>query len=145
MSSISSVTSSFQHKPDPAEFFKKADTDGSGGISKNELAEMLKNASKSKGTENSDAPNVDDVFAEVDTDGNGEISEAENKTHMEEMAKNGPKKPESLSGSSQAFDQFVEALKTSDVSSDDLNTLLNQWVSQLKEKGSSTNLFSTQA
>jgi EF-hand domain pair len=145
MSSITSLSSSIPQRPDPAEFFKKADTDGSGGISKTELAEMLKNAPKPDGASGTEAPNVDDIFAEVDTDGNGEISEAENKAHMEEMAKNGPKKPEDLSGSSQAFEQFVEALKSSNLSSDDLDTLLNDWVTQLKEKGSSTTLFSAQA
>lgn len=145
MSSISSLTSSMPQRPDPAEFFKKADTDGSGGISKTELAEMLKNAPKPPGGDNSSAPNVDEIFSQVDTDGDGEISEAENKAHMEEMAKNGPAKPESMAGSSQAFDQFVEALKTSNLSNDDLSSLLKDWVAQLKEKGSSTTLFSTQA
>ncbi|MFT3783327.1 MAG: EF-hand domain-containing protein [Nibricoccus sp.] len=145
MSSISSVSSSMPQRPDPAEFFKKADTDGSGGISKTELAEMLKNAPKPPGADEAQALDVDDIFSEVDTDGDGEISEAENKTHMEQMAKNGPGKPESMAGSSQAFDQFVEALKSSNLSDDDLSTLLKDWVSQLKEKGSSTTLFSTQA
>lgn len=145
MSSISSVNSSIPQRPDPADFFKKADADGSGGISKTELAEMLKNAPKPDGASSTDTPNVDDIFAEVDTDGDGEISEAEDKAHMEEMAKNGPGKPEDLSGSSKAFDQFVEALKNSNLSSDDLDTLLNNWVTQLKEKGSSTTLFSAQA
>lgn len=145
MSSISSVSSSIPQRPDPAEFFKKADTDGSGGISKSELAEMLKNAPKPPGVSDDQSLNVDDIFSQVDTDGNGEISEAENKAHMEEMAKNGPGKPESMTGSAQAFDQFVEALKTSNLSDDDLSTLLNQWVSQLKDKGSSTTLFSAQA
>ena len=152
MSSISSVSPSLTQRPDPTEFFKKADADGDGKISKTELAAMLKNKPKIDGTSSTDSSSstsstdeIDKIFAEVDTDGDGSISEAENKAHMEEMAKNGPKKPESLSGSSQAFDQFVEALKTSNVSSDDLTKMLNQWVSQLKESGSSTTLFSTQA
>jgi len=132
-------------RPDPTELFKKADTDGSGGISKSELAKMLKNAPKPPGANDTQGPNVDDIFSQIDTDGDGEISEAENKTYMEQMAQNGPKKPESMTGSSQAFDQFVEALKSSNLSNDDLGTLLNQWVTQLKEKGSSTTLFSTQA
>jgi hypothetical protein len=148
MSSISSVNSSLPQQLDPTQFFKKTDADGDGKISKTELAAMLKSKPKN-GTSSSDSSAVDDevekIFAEVDTDGDGSISEAENKSHMEEMAKNGPKKPEDLSGSSQAFDQFAEALKNSDLSSDDLSTLLNQWVAQLKEKGSSTTLFSTQA
>jgi len=145
MSSISSFSTAMPQRPDPAEFFKKADTDGSGGISKTELAEMLKNAPKPQGSSDAQAPNVDEIFSQVDTDGDGEISEAENKTHMEEMAKNGPKAPMEMSGSSQAFDQFVEALKSSDISEDELNSLLKDWVAQLKEKGSSTTLFSTQA
>lgn len=152
MSSISSVTSSFPQRPDPAEFFKKADADADGKISKTELAAMLKNKPKVNGVSStssvdstSSTDEIDKIFAEVDTDGDGSISEAENKAHMEQMAKNGPKKPNDMSGSSQAFDQFVEALKTSNVSSDDLTKLLNQWVTQLKEKGSSTTLFSTQA
>jgi len=145
MSSISSVSTAIPQRPDPAEFFKKADTDGSGGISKSELTEMLKNAPKPPGGGDGQAPDVDEIFSQVDTDDDGEISEAENKAHMEEMAKNGPGKPEGMTGSSQAFDQFVEALKTSDLSEDDLSTLLKDWVAQLKEKGNSTTLFSTQA
>jgi len=146
MSSLSSITSTVPQQLDPTEFFKKADADGDGKINKTELAAMLKKGQKADSTDSSSSgEDIDQIFAEVDTDGDGSISEAENKTHMEQMAKNGPGKPESLSGSSQAFDQFVEALKTSNVSSDDLNTLLTQWVSQLKEKGSSTTLFSTQA
>lgn len=145
MSSISSVSTAMPQRPDPADLFKKADTDSSGGISKSELSEMLKNGPQADGSTDSEAPSVDDIFAEVDTDGSGEISEAEDQAHMEEMAKNGPGEPSSLSGSSEAFDQFVDALKTSDLSSDDINTLLTNWVSQLKDKGSSTTLFSTQA
>ena len=149
MSSISSVTSSVQQRLDPADFFKKADTDGDGKISKTELTGMLKNKPKvggaSSGDSSTSSDEIDKIFSELDTNGDGSISEAENKTHMEEMAKNGPKKPEDLSGSSQAFDQFTEALKNSNLSNDDLSTLLNQWVAQLKEKGSSTTLFSTQA
>lgn len=135
---------------DPADFFKKADTDGDGKISKSELAAMLKNGSASDGSSSASSSgdssdNIDQIFAQVDTDGDGYISEAENKAHMEEMAKNGPGAPQSMSGSSQSFNQFVEALQSSNLSSDDLNSLLTQWVSQLKEKGSSTTLFSTQA
>jgi hypothetical protein len=149
MSSISSATSSVPQRLDPADLFKKADADGNGKISKTELAGVLKNSPKhgssSSSSSSDDATNIDQIFAKLDTNGDGSISEAENKTNMEEMAKNGPKKPEDLSGSSQSFDQFAEALKNSNLSSDDLSTLLNQWVAQLKEKGSSTTLFSTQA
>lgn len=127
---------------DPSEFFKKADKDGSGGISKSELSAMLKNGQNGATTSTDD---IDKIFSEVDTDGDGEISEAENKKHMEEMAKNGPGQPSSLSGSSDAFGQFVDALKSSNLSDDDLNSLLSSWVTQLKEKGSSSTLFSSQA
>jgi hypothetical protein len=98
---------------DPAEFFKKADTDGSGGISKSELAAMLKNAPKPDGMAGVEAPsgangadNIDEIFALVDTDDDGQISAAENKAHMEEMAKNGPGKPESMSGAAERKGQF---------------------------------------
>lgn len=149
MSSLSSVTSSTPQRPDPADFFKKADTDGNGKINKTELAAMLKNRPKTDGVSGTDststAEDIDKIFAEVDTDGDGSISEAENTAQMEKMAKNGPGKPESLSGSSDAFDQFTQALQSSNLSSTDLNSLLTQWVAQLKEKGSSTTLFSAQA
>jgi len=148
MSSITSPSSSIPQRPDPTQFFKKADADGDGKISKTELAALLKSKSKN-GASSSDSTAINDeidkIFAKVDTDGDGSISEAENKAQMDEMAKNGPKKPEDLSGSSQAFDQFVEALKTSNLSSADLSSLLKDWVAQLKDKGSSTTLFSTQA
>lgn len=145
MSSISSVSSAIPQRPDPAEFFKKADADGNGGISKTELAEMLKNAPKPPGGGDAQAPDVDEIFSQVDADGDGEISETENQAHMEEMARNGPKAPLQMSGSSDAFDQFVEALKSSDLSEEELGSLLKEWVAQLKEKGGSTTLFSTQA
>lgn len=142
MSSISSLSSGAPQPMDPSEFFKKADADGSSGISKSELAAMLKNGPNG-GTGNSS--DIDKIFSETDTDGDGQISEAENKKHMEEMAKNGPSQPSSMNGSSEAFGKFVEALKSSNLSSDDLNSLLSSWVTQLKEKGSSSTLFSSQA
>jgi len=150
MSSITSATSAAPQQLDPSDFFKKADADGNGKISKTELAAMLKKNQKtdgaSSGTDSSsDTDNIGKIFAEIDTDGDGSISEAENTAHMEQMAKNGPGKPSSLSGSSDAFDQFKQALQSTSLSSDDLNSLLTQWVAQLKEKGSSTTLFSTQA
>ena len=149
MSSISSISTGNPQPLDPSEFFKKADTDGSGGISKSELAAVLKKGPQSSTSSTSSSSvssdDVDKIFAEVDTDGDGEISEAENDKHMEEMAKNGPSQPSSLNGSSDAFNQFVDALKSSNLSSDDLNSLLSNWASQLKEKGNSATLFTTQA
>lgn len=152
MSSISpTTTSAIPQQLTPADFFKKADTDGSGGISKTELSSMMKNSPPPPPppaggvSGNSKAPSIEEVFSAADTNEDGEISEAENEAQMEKLAKNGPEKPESMSGSSDAFDQFAKALQASTLSKDDLSTLLNQWVAQLKEKGSATTLFSAQA
>lgn len=151
MSSISAAsTTAIPQRLTPTEFFSKADSDGSGGISKSELSTMMKNSPPPPPppggvSGSSEAPSIDEVFSMADTDGDGEISEAENTAQMEKMAKNGPQQPGSMSGSSDAFNEFTSALQSSTLSSEDLDTMLKQWVEQLKEKGSSTTLFSAQA
>lgn len=108
---LSSLGSGQMSRPDPAEFFKKADTDGSGGISKEELATALKNGpQRADGTQKT--PDVDKIFAEVDTDGDGQISETENTAHMESMAKgHGPHGGGPMKGSSDQFAKLIQELK----------------------------------
>ncbi len=75
--------------PDPAEMFKKADTNGDGAISKTEF--------KNVGPGDASDDQVDEMFSSIDTDGNGSISEAENAAAMNAM---GPPPPPPSNGSS---------------------------------------------
>jgi Ca2+-binding EF-hand superfamily protein len=59
------------------EFFKKADSNGDGGIDKAELKTMI-----SQGPGGGD---VDKAFAEADTDGDSMINQAENEDHLKKI------------------------------------------------------------
>jgi Ca2+-binding EF-hand superfamily protein len=62
--------------------FKKADQDGDGKITKDELSAAI--------PKNGKGPGVDDIFNKVDTNQDGSIDEAEDKAAFEQMRKNGP-------------------------------------------------------
>ena len=74
------------------QLFKKADVDGSGGISKDELKAIVESRSTGA-THSSQGPSIDELFSMIDTDGNGAISEAENDAQMKAMGPAGPPDP----------------------------------------------------
>jgi Ca2+-binding EF-hand superfamily protein len=72
-----------------AQFFKKADANGDGGIDKAEFKTMLSQGPGGQ-TETMD---TDKIFSEIDTDGNSTISQAENENAMEKMGGQGGAPP----------------------------------------------------
>ena len=64
------------------ELFKKADTDGDGQITKDELAAAL--------PQDGNGPSVDDIFTDADTNGDGVISQSELEASMKKAQENMP-------------------------------------------------------
>ena len=80
---ISSISSSMNF--DSTSLFTKWDTDGSGGIDKDEF---LANVKRMDGDTDE---KLEKMFEETDTDGDGIISQAENDAVMERMSQGGQK------------------------------------------------------
>ena len=72
-----------------AQFFKKADVNGDGGIDKAEFKTML---SQGPGGQTG-TMDTDKIFSEIDADGNGTISQAENENAMKKMGGQGGAPP----------------------------------------------------
>jgi len=72
-------------RPDPAEMFKKVDTDGSGGISRTELETMAEKFSTDTGR----TLDTENAITAYDTDGNGELSSEEMQAFMESTMQQG--------------------------------------------------------
>jgi Ca2+-binding EF-hand superfamily protein len=90
ISSYNSYTSYLQpqamrNKPDPAEMFKKVDTDGSGGISQSELDALAEKISSDTGR----TIDTGNAIATYDTDGNGELSSEEMDAFMKSTMQQG--------------------------------------------------------
>ena len=128
-------------RPDPAEFFKRADTDNSGGISKDELKAALQKSSK---TPDGQAPDVDQLFAAADQDGDGQISEAENTEAMQAMRghHHGHRAASSdgFVGSSDALNAILETLRKQDNGenaslTDEQRKAVEQFLTDLKSTG----------
>lgn len=83
---ITSIGSSTYNLPDLETMrqarFKRADADGDGKITKDELSAVIPKDGK--------GPGVDDPFSKVDTNQDGCIDETEDKAAFEQMLKNGP-------------------------------------------------------
>jgi len=74
-----------RNKPDPAEMFKKVDTDGSGGISQSELDTLAKKISSHTGQ----TMDTENAISTYDTDGNGELSSKEMDAFMRSTMQQG--------------------------------------------------------
>ncbi len=96
MSTISSLGSNSLQPPDYAQFqqnlFNKADADGDGVVSQNDLQNLLQTSPRlAKGlaslvtTADGSAPTAQDIFKKLDADGNGSISLAEFKSAMTQV------------------------------------------------------------
>jgi len=72
-------------RPDPAEMFKKVDTDGSGGISQTELDAMAEDMSSRTGQ----TIDTSNALSTYDTDGNGELSSEEMDAFMKSTMQQG--------------------------------------------------------
>ncbi len=88
---ISGSSAAQSHVDIAAEFFKKIDSDGSGGITKDELASAIAERRK---TDGANQPDVADIFARVDTSGDGVIDATENGAAMRQHAVHGPRPPQ---------------------------------------------------
>jgi Ca2+-binding EF-hand superfamily protein len=89
--SISGIGSQSGYNPTEmaAQFFKKADANGDGGIDKAEFKTML---SQGPGGQTGTV-DTDKMFSEMDTDGNGTISQTENENAMKKMGGQGGAPP----------------------------------------------------
>ncbi|MBA4397540.1 MAG: hypothetical protein C0394_09195 [Syntrophus sp. (in: bacteria)] len=89
--SISGIGSQSGYNPTEmaAQFFKKADANGDGGIDKAEFKTML---SQGPGSQTGTV-DTDKIFSEIDADGNGTISQAENENAMKKMGGQGGAPP----------------------------------------------------
>lgn len=142
---ISSVSYTAIQRPDPAEFFKKADADGSGGINQQELATMLSNRPARAGASSeSGEVEVDRIFSDADTDGDGQISAAENEAHLQKMEGNRPMRG-SFEGSASSLDSLLQQLSSGENESATKDELITQLVARLKVNGSSASLFGADA
>ena len=80
-----SLLSARPKPPDPTELFKKADADGDGKITKEELANAIAQAPN----QGEGAPSADEIFEQMDADGDGYVTEDEHNSFLEQMqAKN---------------------------------------------------------
>jgi Ca2+-binding EF-hand superfamily protein len=80
VNSISGSSMAGMYRPDPQDFFKKVDSDGSGGISQAELKTLAENLQKINGK----ALDVgDEAFSTYDSDGDGALSSDELKSLLE--------------------------------------------------------------
>ncbi len=143
--SISSLSLSSHQRPNFAEMrdnmFKKADTDGSGSISKDELKTMMANTPKRPG-ETQRTESADDLFGKIDTDGNGEISKAENDTFTEareaemtaEHGDQGEGGVGAFTGSTDLLKSLLDALKKLDDETDSSNSTQSVDTQAEKEK-----------
>jgi Ca2+-binding EF-hand superfamily protein len=86
-SSTDNVSTAQAQRPDPKDFFKKVDTDGSGDISKSELKNLAEDMKNNTGT-TIDTSN--EAFNTYDTNGDGVLSQDELKGVMD---KNRPTPP----------------------------------------------------
>ena len=86
---ISGIGSSFDPAQMAANFFKKADANGDGGIDKSELKAALSSGPNGGKA----AENIDSVFAEADSDGDGKINQTENTAQMAKMKQGGGAPP----------------------------------------------------
>ena len=80
-----------------AQFFKKADGNGDGGIDKAELKTALSQGPADK----SGDMDIDKIFSEVDADKNGKISQTENEATMKKMDGQGGPPPGGMGGGMQ--------------------------------------------
>lgn len=135
------------HRPDPAEFFKKADADSSGGISKDEFKTMMENGPrKTSGAADAKAPDFDAMFAETDTDGDGQISSAENEAAMQAHHSRGGNSAGGMNGSSGMLGSIMDTLKQQDdgqevTLSDDQRKALEQLIAEMR---GGQNLYNSQ-
>jgi len=86
MSSISGISSAWSgmsamrgNRPpggmDPAKLFSKVDADGSGGVDKTELQNLLDDVAQKTGVSNSTS--TDELFSKIDSNGDGSLSQDE--------------------------------------------------------------------
>ncbi|MDG4475191.1 EF-hand domain-containing protein [Thiovibrio frasassiensis] len=93
----------------PHDFFKKVDTDGSGGISLDELSTMATNIQDKTGQ----AITVDqDSFAAADSDGDGSLNTDELKAFMDKSGFAPPPPPEGMAMKTTSEDAQAESSKT---------------------------------
>lgn len=129
---ISSVGSAAMYRPDPKEFFKKVDSDGSGEVSQAELKTLAEKIQEKTG-QTIDVS--DEAVAGYDSDGSGSLSAEELKAVMENSGFSAPKGMEGMSPPPPPPQQAASSYEANATSADEdslaslidtLNTLLEK-------------------
>lgn len=128
MSGISSISSSMtspiyaqaMKRPDPAEMFKKVDTDSNGGISQSELDAMAEEMASRSGK----TLDMSEAIATYDLDGDSLLSQDEMGTMMMALRESMGAPPQ-LQGSGVSFEQMAAAYQANSDDSETLSVLLD--------------------
>lgn len=123
-----------------ARLFERADTDGSGGLSKDELTTAMKHRpAPPQGPPPGEAVlNADSLFATLDADGSGEVSAQEHEEGLAALQRERESRTETLSAESQdLLKALMEALEAKDgeteVDGETLQAVLKALVTSLKQ------------
>jgi Ca2+-binding EF-hand superfamily protein len=126
---LNSMRQAMSQRPDPAEMFKKADTDGSGGISQSELDDLARKISERTGS----TIDTSSAISTYDKDGDGELNSEEMDAFMKSTMQQGvghmriQKGPGDLAGA-------LDTDKSGGVSQSELET----WAKNMSEETGST-------
>ncbi len=133
-SSTDNVSTAQAHqRPDPKDFFKKVDTDGSGDISKSELKNLAEDMKNNTGTT---IDTSDEAFNTYDTNGDGVLSQDELKGVMD---KNRPTPPHGHGEGMRAQTASNEQTSSTAVNMQDQLSVLRDLLNKLTNIQSSNN------
>ena len=132
-SSTDNVSTAKAQRPDPKDFFKKVDTDGSGDISKSELKSLAEDIKNNTGTT---IDTSDEDFNTYDTNGDGVLSKDELKDVMD---KNRPTPPHGPGEGMRAQTASNEQTSSTAVNMQDQLSVLRDLLNKLTNIQSSNN------
>lgn len=149
-------------RPDSASLFKTTDANGDGKITQEELARAVEQRVQESGKTN--GPRADERFTQLDADGDGEITETEHDAGLAEMPDKGGLRPspppssEEAAGLIDVLTPLLEALAAREAAAPDatggadatdtqatLDALIEQLMTELKNRGDSTHLYEAEA
>jgi hypothetical protein len=161
VSSSSNSYAAFE-RPDSATLFKKTDANGDGKITQEELASALEQ--RSQKSANRQGTSAEDLFTQLDADGDGEITETEHEAGLAEMESKGEMRPAPPPSSEEAADlidvltPLLDELAARDAAANGstdtadaadtqatLDALIEQLMTELKNRGDATNLYEAEA
>ncbi len=146
VNSIGSSSMVGMHRPDPQDFFKKVDSDNSGGISQTELKSLSDNLQKMTGKT---LDTSDEAFSSYDSNGDGSLSSDELKSVLDQGGFGPPSGAEGMAPPPPSQDQATASYAAN--SGDDslsalitnLQSLLDKLSSESDSSDSSTDSSST--